>query len=295
MEVRELKLDALDLSLGRLRRLPKADVERMENSLRSKGQLSPIVVARQGERWVLVDGFVRCLAARQLGLERLAAEVVEVTAAQMKAQVYLRNRERGLHLLEECRLVCELVEVDGLAQVEVGDLLERHKSWVCRRLALARRLSPSLLTEADLGRLTAGSLARLAELPARNQEQVWAAVQRDGIEGREVGLLARLWHKAPDPEARAWVLAHPAAALAHARGKTEASSDPRLGPAGEEVHRGLVTLRRASLRLTRRVQDGLGALDAEGIAVLARAHELARTDCTEALSCVETVLGGRDG
>jgi len=135
MEVRQLELDALDLSLGRLRRLPKGDVQRMAASLRSKGQLSPIVVARLDERWVLVDGFVRTLAARQLGLEHLVAEVVEVTSAQMKAPIYLRNRERGLHLLEESRLVRELVEVDGLSQVEVGDHVERHKSWVCRRVA----------------------------------------------------------------------------------------------------------------------------------------------------------------
>ena len=295
MELRELDLDALDLSLGRLRRLPASEVERMEASLRSKGQLSPVVVAREGDRWVLIDGFVRVLAARRLNLERLAAEVVEVTTAQMKAQVYLRNRERGLHLVEECRLVRELVEVDGLSQVEVGDMVERHKSWVCRRLALARRLSPALLAEADLGRLTAGSLSKLAQLPARNQEEVWAAAQREGIEGGQVGLLATLWRQAPDPDARTWVLLHPTQALAHARGKTEESSDPRLGPAGEEAHRGLVTLRRVSLRLTRRVQQGLGALDPAGLEVLERAHERARVDATEALDRIHTALGGTRG
>jgi ParB/RepB/Spo0J family partition protein len=294
MEVRQLELDALDLSLGRLRRLPKGDVQRMAASLRSKGQLSPIVVARLDERWVLVDGFVRTLAARQLGLEHLVAEVVEVTSAQMKAQIYLRNRERGLHLLEESRLVRELVEVDGLSQVEVGDHVERHKSWVCRRLALARRLSPSLVDEPELGRLTAGSLSQLAQLPMRNQEQVWATAQRDAIEGGQVGLLARLWRQAPDPDARAWVLAHPAEALARARGATEESSDPRLGPAGDELHRGLVVLRRVSLRLTRRVQQGLGALDPEGLAVLARAHQQARADCTDALQRVHHALGASD-
>ncbi len=295
MELHQLDLDALDLSLGRLRRLPEGQVVRMEASLKSKGQLSPVVVARDGDRWVLIDGFVRTLAARRLNIEALAVEVVRVTAAQMKAQMYLRNRKRGLHLIEECRLVRELVEVDGLTQVEVGDLLERHKSWVCRRLALARRLSPALLGEVDLGRLTAGSLSRLAQLPTRNQEEVWAAAQRGEIDGSRVGLLARLWQTAPDPDARAWVLAHPKEAIERVRGKTEESSDPRLGPNGEVVYRGLVTLRRVSLHLIRRVQQGLGALDPEGRTVLEGAHQLAVTDSTEALDRVETALGGRDG
>jgi len=295
MELHQLDVDALDLSLGRLRRFPEPRVARMEVSLRSKGQLSPVVVARDGDRWVLIDGFVRTLAARRLNLDTLAVEVVRVTPAQMKAQMYLRNRERGLHLVEECCLVRELVEVDGLTQVEAGDLLERHKSWVCRRLALARRISPALLGEVDLGRLTAGSLSRLAQLPARNQEEVWAAAQRGEIDGSRVGLLARLWQTAPDPDARAWVLAHPKEAIERVHSKAEGSSDPRLGPTGEAVYRGLVALRRVSLHLFRRVEHGLGTLDAAGLAVLQRAHRLAVTDSAEALSRVETLLGGRDG
>ena len=33
-----------------------------------------------------------------------------------------------------------LVREDGLSQVEAAELLGRHKSWVCRRLALLERL-----------------------------------------------------------------------------------------------------------------------------------------------------------
>ena len=130
---------ALDLSLGRLRQLPEPVVRRMVESLRSKGQLTPLAVAEHEGRLMLVDGFVRHLAAVRLGLETVLVEVMQLSPVQMKAQVYLRNRERGLLLIEECRLVRELVEVDRLNQVEVGDLLERHKSWVCRRLSLSRR------------------------------------------------------------------------------------------------------------------------------------------------------------
>ena len=110
-----------------------------------------------------------------------------------------------------------------------------------------------------------------------------------------MGLLARLWQQAPDPQARAWVLAHPAAAVTRARGRTEEPTDPRLGPAGDELHRGLLTLRRVSLRLLGRLQRGLGAIGPEGVEVLAEAHRLARTDSTEALDRVRTALEGHNG
>ncbi|MBM4320401.1 MAG: hypothetical protein FJ125_10670 [Deltaproteobacteria bacterium] len=110
----------------------------------------------------------------------MLVEVVQLSPVQMKVQLYLRNRERGLLLLEECRLVRELCDLDGLSQVEVGVLLERHKSWVCRRLSLYRSLSPHLLEELSLGGLGEGSLRRLAQLPARNQEQLMAVVKKYG-------------------------------------------------------------------------------------------------------------------
>ena len=153
MELRHVEPSALDLSLGRLRQLPEAVVRAKESSLRTKGQLSPLVAAEHDGALVLVDGFVRHLAAVRLGLQQVAVEVVRLSPVQMKAQVYLRNRERGLVLIEECRLVRELCDVDGLSQVEVSDLLERHKTWVCRRLSLSREVSPHLLNDLSLGLL----------------------------------------------------------------------------------------------------------------------------------------------
>jgi len=41
--------------------------------------------------------------------------------------------------LEEAWIIHALVQDDGMSQVEVAKLLGRHKSWVCRRLALIER------------------------------------------------------------------------------------------------------------------------------------------------------------
>ena len=101
MELRHVDPAGLDLSLARLRQLPEAAVKAKEASFRSKGQLSPLVAASDEDgRLVLVDGFVRQLAAVRLGLESVLVEVVQLSPSQRKAQVYLRNRERGLQLIE---------------------------------------------------------------------------------------------------------------------------------------------------------------------------------------------------
>ena len=277
MELRRVEPATLDLSLGRLRQLPEPAIRAMEESLRSKGQLSPLVAAERDGVLVLVDGFVRRLAATHLGLESLLVEVVQLSAVQMKAQLYLRNRERGLHLLEECGLVKELAEVDGLSQVEIGDALERHKSWVCRRLSLVRQVSPHLLEESALGRLGQGCLRRTELTPHQTAQ------------------LVDLWRLAPDPEAQQYVLEHPRASLELARGKNAKARDARLGVAGSEALGAMVALRRTSLRLARRLRDGLGELPPEGVAVLAAAHEQTRTDCDDTLDAVAAWLQAQGG
>ena len=187
------------------------------------------------------------------------------------------------------------VEVDGLSQVEVADLLERHKSWVCRRLALFRRLSAELVEEAELGELPAGSLCRLAELPERNQEELWAAARSHGVAGRDVGLLADLWRRAPEPAARAWLLAHPEQAVLSARFKEEQRTiDARLGAAGEEVRRALEVLCRVSSTLASRVRRGLGELAPEGVLELQDAWERARDRSQSALELLRGAMEGRN-
>lgn len=294
MELHRTELSKLGLSLGRLRQIPEPAVRAMTESLRSKGQLSPLVAARGEDRTlILVDGFVRHLAATRLGLDTLLVEIVDLSPIQMKAQLYLRNRERGLLVIEECRLVHKLVELDGLSQVEVGDLLEQqHKSWACRRLALLAQVSPNLVEETELGLLSAGTLRKLAQLPPRNQEEVWAAARRSELGTRDTSQLIELWRRAPDPEARRFVLTHPQEALRLARGKPLTPQDVRLGAAGEEVLRSLDILRRTSLRLARRLRDGLGELAPKGRKLLGEAHQRAQEDCHGALGDLGRWLGG---
>lgn len=295
MELREVKIRELDLSLGRLRQIPQGAVQAMASSLRNKGQLSPLVAAPHDGVLVLIDGFVRQQAAAHLGLQTLMVEVVELSAVQMKAQVYLRNRDRAMALVEECRLVHELCELDGLSQVEVGELLERHKTWVCRRLALYRDLSPQLLEEHCLGLLGAGSVRRLAQLPVRNQERLVAVGQHHQLSARQMALFLDLWQRTTDPQARDYLLAHPRDALQRAFGKAERPADPRLSDGARRLLLGLEGLGQISLRLERRLHDGLGEPSTEAIALLGDAWRQAEQLTRTALGAIEGWLRRRGG
>ena len=90
----------------------------------------------------MLDGFTRWEAAQQVrGMTTLLVRLIEVDDQRAKAAIYgLNQTGRRPYELEEAWLVQALVREDGLSQSEVAELLGRHKSWVCRRLALLEKL-----------------------------------------------------------------------------------------------------------------------------------------------------------
>ena len=140
----DLKREEIGEHYGRYRlHVPEAE-RAMARSLERYGQLSPVVVCRRQERYELIDGFKRLGAARSLAqIEHLSARLMEADERTAKAAIYGLNRAGGrTRELEEAWIIHALVREDGMSQVEVAELLGRHKSWVCRRLALIERLGP---------------------------------------------------------------------------------------------------------------------------------------------------------
>ena len=75
------------------------------------------------------------------GMTTLSVRLIDVDDRRAKAAIHgLNQTGRRPHELEEAWIVQALVREDGLSQAEVAELLGRHKSWVCRRLALLEKL-----------------------------------------------------------------------------------------------------------------------------------------------------------
>ena len=164
----ELEPNEIGEHYGRYRlHVPEAE-RAMAKSLKRYGQLSPVVVCRRNQRYELIDGFKRLGAARGLAhFDRLSARLMEADERTVKAAIYGLNRTGGrTRELEEAWIIHALVREDEMSQVEVAELLGRHKSWVCRRLALIERLGAKARGAVD--RETArrgGSVAGLRRWP----------------------------------------------------------------------------------------------------------------------------------
>jgi ParB-like nuclease domain len=228
-----VSLDGLGQRYRRYRLADPEAEEAMAGSLRRWGQLSPVVACVREEKLELIDGFKRFGAARQIcALTSLSVRVLEVDERTAKAAILGLNRgQRATRELEEAWIVQALVRDDGMTQVEAAHLLSRHKSWVCRRLALLEKLSVAVKEDLRLG-LVGPSLARqLTRLPAGNQEALLALTRRETLTTQEVSGVIDLLQGASSDQA-AFVLAKPREALALVHGMPTALRDPRLSRAG---------------------------------------------------------------
>ena len=111
-------LDTFELDLERLRRPRDIAVKKMMESLKKRGQLTPVIVTENGEHLRLVDGFKRYRAAMKLA--RLLCAHIKVAGATI--------RNLGLHTSESriwSRLIhlspkYALIEEDGAMRINHG-------------------------------------------------------------------------------------------------------------------------------------------------------------------------------
>jgi hypothetical protein len=118
-------------------------------------------------------------------------------------------------------------------------LLGRHKSWVCRRLALLEKLSDDVRDDLALGLVSPSQARELIRLPAGNQAETLAAARRAGLSAVELRQVVKLLEAAKSTEQREFVLAKPREALSQSNGGLVRGRDPRLSQAGDWAARRL--------------------------------------------------------
>jgi len=236
-EIRQLTLDVIGEQYHRYRLAVTGAEHAMARSLQRYGQISPIVVCLREETPVLIDGFKRLAAARSLpGFETLSARHLDADERTAKAAIYGLNRVGcRTHVLEEAWIVHALVREDGLSQMEAAGLLGRHKSWVCRRLALLEKLGEEAREDLRLGLVSPTAARQLIRLPAGNQQAVLATARRDALTSTELRGVVDLLLASAGREKEAYVLNKPREALRQAEEGVVPAWDPRLSSAGNRV------------------------------------------------------------
>jgi ParB/RepB/Spo0J family partition protein len=256
----QLEIGQLDRRYESLRTRSEARERRLLASLASSGQQSPIIVVRDGDRDVVVDGYKRVRA-----LDRLGNDLVQATSwalAELEALVLeriLRAGDRG-NAIEEGWFLRELETRFGLSREELARRFDRTLSWVSRRLTLVRELPEPVQAHVRTGAIGAhGAMRYLVPLARANEHdcaRIADAIAQSVLSSRQLG---ELWsgYTNSNESSRERLVSDPLLFL-RAREAARCDADANKTPV-EHVMNDLRMLTSIARRATSRVRRG--ALD----------------------------------
>jgi len=192
--------------LSALRLCDAEAVTAVRRSLDQYGQLAAVTLFAERGGLQIIDGFKRVRAARALGWATVVARVDDVGAVDAKLRLRELHDRRGLTELEEAWLVRSLHREDRLAQPEIARRMNRHRSWVWRRLMLVEALDPLVQIDVRLGLIAPRAAVAVGRLPRGNQQAASAVVVRRGLTVRQTEMLVDDALGLPDDDARAALL-----------------------------------------------------------------------------------------
>ena len=229
----------------------------LRSSIARHGLLSPLMVnSRADGTAVLVDGFKRLDVLLERGEATAAVHWLHLDDAMETATILTANRRhRGMTPLEEAWVVQRLVRAGGLEQQRVGELVGRHKSWVCRRLRLAESLVQTVQDDVRLGLVSATIAREVARLPRGNQVAVVDSVREHGLSSRQAASMVSWWLACADRETRAQLESDPLSFISSGPG----DDDGPTGDAVEDLRRSLERLEASASSVRRRAAKAMTA------------------------------------
>lgn len=139
----ELEWHQLELRYSSLRTHTAAETRRTMLSIHEYGLLAPISVIASGivnSPWIVIDGYLRIAAMKELGRDLITASVWNVAISDALLQAYQSNESRPWKQLEEAHLLQELITLHEYTQAQLAKRLGKSTAWICHRLQLLNDL-----------------------------------------------------------------------------------------------------------------------------------------------------------
>src|SRR5438067_2855585 len=161
-------------------------LEELTQSVREFGLLQPLLVRQEGERYVVIAGGRRLVAARRAGMTEIPVVVRHADSATVRILQLLENLQRQeLSPTDEARAYQELMDLQGLTPPKIALRVRRHEQHVRDRLRLLR---DQVLSDAVERRQISATVAReINKLPDEIAEKLrWRVQQGARLQQKDI-------------------------------------------------------------------------------------------------------------
>ncbi len=169
----------------------KEDVEDLIPSVKEHGILQPLLVRQVNGRYMLIAGARRLKAAKEVGLEKVPAYILNVDDKKAMALTLIENLKReDLNPIEVAQGYRRLVEEFGFTHEEVARVFGKDRSTITNSLRLLR-LSEFVQSLIKEGKISEGHARLLVGLPEPLQKMVAAEIIKKQLSVRETEVFIR--------------------------------------------------------------------------------------------------------
>lgn len=174
------------------KRLDKAKLKGLADSIKEKGIIQPIIVKRGEDGYELIAGERRWRALQMLGIEKAPALIKEISNSEILELALIENIQREeLNPIEEALAYDELIKGFGMTQEELSRRVGKDRSSITNYIRLLK-LPETIKEDIENNRLSMGHARTLLGLKsAREQKAVRDVVVKKALSVRETENLVR--------------------------------------------------------------------------------------------------------
>lgn len=183
--VKLIDIDNIVRSPYQPREEAEKNIDGLVESIKQHGILEPVLVRKEGDKYILVAGERRFLAAQRAGMTKIPARVLDVSDATMAEIALVENLMReDLNPLEEAVGIETLANKFKYTHEKIGELLGVDRVTITNKLRLLRLAEPVKVFLRD-GSISEGHAKLILALDEKEQVQLANRIVRNRLSVRE--------------------------------------------------------------------------------------------------------------
>lgn len=197
----EIRINEVEPNIEQPRKVfDQEKLETLAESIKEHGVVQPIIVRKEGSRYIIVAGERRWRASKLAGLKTIPVIIKDLSTREVMEIALIENLQReDLNPIEEAEAYQKLMEEYEMTQEEVAKIVGKSRAAIAnsvRLLTLTNEIKEMLLD----GRITSGHARTLITIPdMERQNELAKEIVEKNLSVREIEKLAALENKKSTP------------------------------------------------------------------------------------------------
>ena len=197
--VSEIPLEDIYANPNQPRKIFDADaLQELSASIKANGVIMPIVVNKDGDKYMIIAGERRFRASKLAGLTSIPAVVKQYDERKIKEISLIENLQReDLNPIEAANAMKQLMLDYSLTQEELSDRIGKSRSAIANTLRLLS-LDGEVIKLVANNKLSSGHARTLVTLPVSEQVKLAGRIVNDGLSVRETEQAVKDYFNPPE-------------------------------------------------------------------------------------------------